>query len=167
MLVGLVAAATLVTAVLFFSLSALSDSVESAVVLPDTHTELSDDEARNKMAELFDIHIPENWRLAEMTETCRNRMNLPTCTYDGMFEGPATEFARYPELFRGAAVARPVTCEVLAAKNLLDLVPQTTCTNGQSLVLHELAVGRAVIGSSVLVAGSATTTDVRIRIRVV
>ncbi|MEV0248792.1 hypothetical protein AB0H76_19475 [Nocardia sp. NPDC050712] len=174
-LLGLSSMVTMVVLVLVFALSKLAGVADSLVVPYVEQTKLSDSEAKDKMANLFRVDIPDNWHLIGMTSTCRGgaeRLNI--CTFDGSFTGPASEFVLYPSLFpvkTPGAVDQPatqlVTCEGLATRNLLDLASDLDCASQQTLVLCEVNGGHALPGSNVLIAGSAAATTVRVRVSAV
>lgn len=173
MLLGIAAMATMVTVVLVLALSELAGAAESLIGPDVVQEELSESEARNSMANLFQAHIPDGWHLIGMTSTCHNMRRLPICTLDGSFTGPASEFTLDSPIFQikpGRTGSQPatqlVTCEDLAARNL-DLAADLDCTSQQTLVLAELTGGRTLPGSHVLIARSATATTLRIRVKVV
>lgn len=173
MLLGLASMAAMVVVILALALSKIEDAAHT-VIGPDVEqTELSESDAKNSMTNLFQAHIPDDWHLIGMTSTCRDMRRLPICTLDGSFTGPASEFALNSLSFQiktSGTVMQPaaqlVTCEDLATRNL-DLATDFDCAVQQTLVLSELAGGRALPGSHVLVARSATATILRIRVTVV
>ncbi|UGT44100.1 hypothetical protein LTV02_12225 [Nocardia yamanashiensis] len=173
MLLGLAAMATMVMVVLVLALSELAGAAESLIGPDVVREELSESEARTSMINLFQAHIPDDWHLSVMTSTCHDMRRLPICTLDGSFTGPASEFTLDSPIFQiknGRTGAQPatqlVTCEDLAARNL-DLAADLDCASQQTLVLTELTGGRALPGSRVLIARSATATTLRIRVKVV
>lgn len=173
MLLGLASMATMVTVVLVLALSELEGAADSLVGPDVVQTELSESDAKNRMTNLFQVHIPDDWHLIGMTSTCRGATRLPTCTLDGSFTGPASEFALNSPFFQiktagtgEQPATQLVTCEDLAARNL-DLATDLDCAGQQTLVLSEVTGGHALPGSHVLIARSDTTTTLRIRVTVV
>ncbi|MVU80453.1 hypothetical protein GPX89_24790 [Nocardia sp. ET3-3] len=123
----------------------------------------SEAEAKDELARQLNIHIPENWHMIRTQSTCQTGPKLNTCSLEGAFAGPASEFDRYPSLFLPSPVeifdqppAYPITCEGLAAKYALGLADRIDCAAQQHLALSGDA------GNKVLIAGSATATTVLI-----
>ncbi|MEV6279947.1 hypothetical protein [Nocardia sp. NPDC051832] len=167
---ALASTVAVILAVLGFLLHRLTAAVEDA---PGYIVKsYSDSAARDEMARLFHIHIPANWQLVQLTSSCRVGMVLKRCWYEGSFTGPPAEFSLYPSIFQARPPetidqppAQPVTCDDLAAKQILPLAAGLDCTAQQHLVLSEFTVNKTMprVGN-VLIAGSATATTVRIKL---
>ncbi|MFJ4658008.1 hypothetical protein ACIP5Y_42640 [Nocardia sp. NPDC088792] len=165
-LLGLVSVLAMLLALLVFAIHKVTGvAVGSDVVA----TSMSDSQAKEELAKKFHIHIPDSWHLMHMTSSCRVGVTLNTCGFDGSFTGPASEFGLYPSLFQARPpetvdqpAAQPVTCDGLAAKHLLELASDLDCGAQQHLVLSEFTTASMPTTGDVLVAGSATTTTVRI-----
>ncbi|MEU0540409.1 hypothetical protein ABZ319_11095 [Nocardia sp. NPDC005978] len=169
MLLGLASLSAVVVAILVLVWSRFAGLADSLIVPEVVKTNLTDSDARDKMAREFHIHIPDNWRLISMTSTCEGDA-IKSCAFNGSFTGPPSEFERYPTLFRARPpqtvdqpAARPVTCAELTERNLTELASGIDCAIRQELVLSDLT-GRGNTGfrGNVLVAGTATETIVRI-----
>ncbi|WP_067821934.1 hypothetical protein [Nocardia inohanensis] len=173
MLLGLALVAAMVTGVLVLALSELAGAAESVVGPDVVRTELSEKDAKTRMANLFQSHIPDDWHLIGMTETCHDMTRLPICTLDGSFVGPVSEFALDSPFFQiktartgEQPAAELVTCGEVSARNP-DLATGFDCAGQQTLVLTEMTGGHALPGSHALIARSATATTLRIRVTVV